>query len=184
MNMSFFGLMSSSANEEIKAMVDAIAVDPLTIIRPNGDDTSRSRPVAPVLPAIVSRVMVLGPPKQENERLDQLDRARGPAETDGWRIGTLLRKGHAATEKIGIVIQVVSTSDLGNGGHGYAYIWVLWENGEPDRIDAPGRGKQDMWNFRNSYTQTYPDGLGDRVLKITQRQLIEAWCALCNVSRR
>ena len=53
---------------------------------------------------------------------------------------------------------IVSKSDNshvdvnGQPNNPFAYIWVLWEDGT---IDAPGRGKKDIHNFRNSYSQTY-----------------------------
>ena len=95
--------------------------------------------------------------KKENARLDQLDKVRGKSETDGWRNGDLIRKGKKKDEKIGVVIPVVSKTDegqldeRGESCYGFAYIWVLWEDGT---IDAPGRGKKDIHNFRNAYTQT------------------------------
>jgi hypothetical protein len=115
----------------------------------------------------------LGPIKAENDRLEQLDATKGTDETEGWRIGTPIRKGKKKQEQIGIVIQVVSKNDVSNE-YPDAYIWVLYENGD---IDSPGRGKKDILKFRKAYKKAYKDGLGDRSLDITDKQLIDAWCA-------
>ena len=94
-----------------------------------------------------------------------------PPGSEGWRIGTPIRKGKKKQEQIGIVIQVVSLSD-DNNDYDHAYIRVLWETG---KIDAPH--KQDIHNFRNNFKQSYKSGLGDRSLNITKEQFIKAWCA-------
>ena len=41
---------------------------------------------------ILTAFLALGPVKAENDRLDKLD-AEDKKETDGWRIGTRIRKG-------------------------------------------------------------------------------------------
>ena len=122
---------------------------------------------------ILTAFLALGPVKAENDRLDKLD-AEDKKETDGWRIGTRIRKGKDKQEQIGIVIQVVSLNDDANE-FDYAYIFVLWEN--EDAPVAPGRGKKDILKFRKAYKKAYKDGLGDRSLDITDKQLIDAWCA-------
>ena len=142
---------------------------------------ANSAPLALQVPALIREFMEHDVVKKENARLDQLDEDKGKTETDGWRIGDLIRKGKKKTEKIGVVIQVVSKSDNshvdvnGQPNNKYVYPWVLWE--DADKNDAPGRGKQDIDNFRNAYTQTYKNGLGERSLSITKEQLIDAWCA-------
>ena len=145
-----------------------------------GPTAASAATVEQQVPALIREFIDYDVVKKENARLDQLDEDKGRSETDGWRIGDLIRKGKKKDEKIGVVIQVVSKTDegqldeRGESCYGFAYIWVLWEDGT---TDAPGRGKKDIHNFRNAYMQTYKNGLGERSLDITEDQLIAAWCA-------
>ena len=145
-----------------------------------GPTAASAATVEQQVPALIRQFIDYDVVKKENARLDQLDKDNGESETDGWRIGDLIHKGKKKDEKIGVVIQVVSKTDegqldeRGESCYGFAYIWVLWEDGT---TDAPGRGKKDIHNFRNAYMQTYKNGLGERSLDITEDQLIAAWCA-------
>ena len=145
-----------------------------------GPTAASAATVEQQVPALIRQFIDYDVVKNENARLYQLDKVKGKSETDGWRNGDLIRKGKKKDEKIGVVIQVVSKTDegqldeRGESRYGYAYVLVLWEGGA---IDTPGRGKKDIHNFRNGYTQTYKNGLGERPLDITEDQLIAAWCA-------
>eukprot|EP01049_Picozoa_sp_SAG25_P026076 SAG25_NODE_12772_length_275_cov_0.863636_1_plen_80_part_01 len=71
--------------------------------------------------SILTELLALSPVKEENDRLNKLDADTGKSETDGWRVGELIRKGKGAQAQIGIVIQVVPKNKDGNDWD-YAYI--------------------------------------------------------------
>ena len=84
--------------------------------------------------------------RYENEFLERNDEHTG-----GFRIGHgMVRDGETDGDyEPGRVVHVVRADDENNGYH-YAYVFVLWENGD---VDTPGESEEDLAATHRRYRE-------------------------------